>query len=121
MQLKELFDSIALQNAENRTVSKSLPLFLKYFVKCLFLKRLCQTVENLKYDYNQNTGRLSFWEQEIQEIIHVHPKGTNTTKFSDGDIDFMTAHPNVTFSIIVNSVVYEIWGRTYLPTETVAH
>ena len=75
----------------------------------------------LKYDYNQNTGRLSFWEQEIQEIIHVHPKGTNTTKFSDGDIDFMTAHPNVTFSIIVNSVVYEIWGRTYLPTETVAH
>ena len=75
----------------------------------------------LKYDYNQNPGRLSFWEQEIQEIIHVHPKGTNTTKFSDGDIDFMTAHPNVTFSIIVNSVVYEIWGRTYLPTETVAH
>lgn len=36
------------KNAENRTVSKSLPLFLKYFVKCLFLKRLCQTVENLK-------------------------------------------------------------------------
>gem|GEM_PF-1616445 len=49
MQLKELFDSIAPQNAENRTVAKSLPAFLKYSVKCLFLKRLCQTVENLKY------------------------------------------------------------------------
>ncbi len=46
--LEELFDSIAPQNAENRTVSKSLPLFLKYSVKCLFFKRLYQTVENLK-------------------------------------------------------------------------
>ena len=45
---KELFDSIAPQNAENRTVANSLPLFFKYSVKCLFLKRLCQAVENLK-------------------------------------------------------------------------
>lgn len=29
LQLKELFDSIATQNAEIRTVAKSLPLFLK--------------------------------------------------------------------------------------------
>ena len=45
----ELFDSIAPQNAENRTVAKSLLLFLKCSIKCLFLKWLCQTVENLKY------------------------------------------------------------------------
>lgn len=45
----ELFDSIAPQNAENRTVANSLLLFLKCFIKCLFLKWLCQTVENLKY------------------------------------------------------------------------
>ncbi len=45
----ELFDSIAPQNAENRTVANSLLLFLKYSIKCLFLKWLCQTVENLKY------------------------------------------------------------------------
>lgn len=47
--LKELFDSKILQIAENRTVANSLPLFLKCFVKCLFLKWLYQTVENLKY------------------------------------------------------------------------
>lgn len=29
LQMKELFDSIATQNAEIRTVAKSLPLFLK--------------------------------------------------------------------------------------------
>ena len=49
MQMKELFDSIAPQNAENRTVANSLLLFLKCSIKCLFLKWLCQTVENLKY------------------------------------------------------------------------
>ena len=32
--MKELFDSIAPQNAENSTVANSLPLFLKYSVKC---------------------------------------------------------------------------------------
>lgn len=48
MQVKELFDSIAPQNAENSTVANSLPLFLKYSVKCLFFKRLYQTIENLK-------------------------------------------------------------------------
>lgn len=47
--MKELFDSIAPQNAENSTVANSLPLFLKYSVKCLFFKRLYQTIENLKY------------------------------------------------------------------------
>ncbi len=45
----ELFDSIAPQNAENRTVANSLLLFLKCSIKCLFLKWLCQTVENIKY------------------------------------------------------------------------
>lgn len=45
----ELFDSIAPQNAENSTVANSLLLFLKCSIKCLFLKWLCQTVENLKY------------------------------------------------------------------------
>ncbi len=44
---KELFDSIAPQTAEISTVSNSLPLFLKYSVKCLFIKWLYQTVENL--------------------------------------------------------------------------
>ena len=46
---KELFDSIATQNAEIRTVAKSLPLFLKQFAKSLFFKRLYRAVENLKY------------------------------------------------------------------------
>ena len=46
--VKELFDSIATQNAEIRTVAKSLPLFLKYYAKSLFFNRLHQTDENLK-------------------------------------------------------------------------
>ena len=45
---KELFDSIATQNAEIRTVAKSLPLFLKYYAKSLFFNRLHQADENLK-------------------------------------------------------------------------
>ena len=45
---KELFDSIVTQNAEIRTVAKSLPLFLKYFAKSLFFNRLSQTDKNLK-------------------------------------------------------------------------
>lgn len=32
LHLKELFDSIAPQNTENRTVAKPLPLFLKYSI-----------------------------------------------------------------------------------------
>ena len=48
--MKELFDSIAPQIAEIRTVAKSLLLFLKYFAKGLFLNRLYQTDENLKYE-----------------------------------------------------------------------
>lgn len=32
------------------TVAKSLPLLFEYSVKYLFFKRLCQTVENLKYN-----------------------------------------------------------------------
>ena len=47
---KELFDSIATQNAEIRTVAKSLPLFLKQFAKSLFFNRLSQTDKNLKYE-----------------------------------------------------------------------
>lgn len=45
---KELFDSIAPQIADIRTVAKSLPLFLKYYAKSLFFNRLHQTDENLK-------------------------------------------------------------------------
>ena len=48
LQMKELFDSIATQNAEIRTVAKSLPLFLKYSAKSLFFNRLNPTDENLK-------------------------------------------------------------------------
>lgn len=40
LHLEELFDSIATQNAEIRTVAKSLPLFLKYSAKNLFFNRL---------------------------------------------------------------------------------
>lgn len=36
--MKELFDSIAPQNAENSTVANSLPLFLKYSVKMFILQ-----------------------------------------------------------------------------------
>lgn len=39
---------MAPQNTEIRTVAKSLLLFLKHSAKRLFLKWLCQTVENLK-------------------------------------------------------------------------
>lgn len=46
--LKELFDSKTLQNAENRTVSNSLPLYLKQIAKSLILKWLYQAIENLK-------------------------------------------------------------------------
>ena len=46
--MKELFDSIATQNAEIRTVANSLPLLLKYFAKSLFLNRLSLTDKNLK-------------------------------------------------------------------------
>ena len=44
---KELLDSIALQTPENGEISNLLHLFLTYFAKCLFIKRLCQTFENL--------------------------------------------------------------------------
>ena len=46
---KELFDSIASQIAEIRTIANSLPLLLKLFAKSLFFNRLSQTSENLKY------------------------------------------------------------------------
>ena len=45
----ELFDSIAPQNAEIRTVTKSLLLKFKNSAKGLFFNRLSQTDENLKY------------------------------------------------------------------------
>jgi hypothetical protein len=46
--MPELFDSIAPQNAEIRTVTNSLPLNLKNSAKGLFFNRLSQTDENLK-------------------------------------------------------------------------
>ena len=46
---QELFDSIEPLSSEIHTVSNSLRLFLKYSVKCLFLKRLYKPAENLKY------------------------------------------------------------------------
>ena len=46
--VKELFDSIATQNAEIRTVANSLPPLLKYFAKSLFLNQLSLTDKNLK-------------------------------------------------------------------------
>ncbi|WP_289645611.1 hypothetical protein, partial [uncultured Muribaculum sp.] len=46
--VKELFDSIATQNAEIRTVANSLPPLLKYFAKRLFLNQLSLTDKNLK-------------------------------------------------------------------------
>ena len=48
LQMKELFDSIATQNAEIRTVANSLPPLLKYFAKSLFLNQLSLTDKNLK-------------------------------------------------------------------------
>lgn len=44
----ELFDSKAPQNAEIRTITKSLPLKFKNSAKCLFFNRLSQTDQNLK-------------------------------------------------------------------------
>lgn len=88
----ELFDSIAPQIAENRTVSNSLPLFLKYSVKSLFLKWLYQTVENLKYNetkiehlFNnvriQQFGRGCFIEKKpAQEDIDAAYAGLESCK-----------------------------------------
>jgi hypothetical protein len=45
---RELFDYIAPQNAEIRTVTNSLPLDLKNSAKSLFFNRLNQTDENLQ-------------------------------------------------------------------------
>lgn len=45
----ELFEGIAPQIAEIRTVAKSLPLLLKNSAKGLFLNRLSQINDNLKY------------------------------------------------------------------------
>jgi hypothetical protein len=45
---RELFDSIAPQNAEIRTVTNSLPLKSENSFKSLFINRLYQTGENLK-------------------------------------------------------------------------
>ena len=45
-----MFDSIATQNAEIRTVANSLPPLLKYFAKSLFLNQLSLTDKNLKYE-----------------------------------------------------------------------
>ncbi|MDR2814970.1 MAG: hypothetical protein LBB79_10020 [Prevotellaceae bacterium] len=45
---RELFDSIAPQNAEIRTATNSLPLKLSNSAKNLFFNRLSQTDENLK-------------------------------------------------------------------------
>ena len=44
----ELFDSIALQIAEIRTVAKSLPLLLGNSANRLFINRLNQSENNLK-------------------------------------------------------------------------
>lgn len=80
----ELFDSIAPQNAENRTVANSLLLFLKCSVKCLFLKWLCQTVENLKYVAGE------FTEEEYAPLKGLRYNmgtnyGTYTSIIKDGD------------------------------------
>ena len=47
--IPELFDSIAPQNAEIRTVTNSLPLNFENSAKSLFFNWLNQTDENLKY------------------------------------------------------------------------
>jgi hypothetical protein len=46
---RELFDSIAPQNAEIRTVTNSLPLKSENLFKGLFLNRLYQIGKNIKY------------------------------------------------------------------------
>ena len=47
----ELFDSIAPQDAEIRTVTNSSPLKFNNSAKSLFYNRLSQTDENLKYNF----------------------------------------------------------------------
>lgn len=80
---KELFDSIAPQITEICTVSKSLPLFLKYSVKCLFLKRLYQTVENLKYKYTQ---KYKDFTGLSKIIIFADPDGTTFCGMKHGNV-----------------------------------
>lgn len=87
---KELFDSIAQQNTENRIVANSLPLFSKCSVKCLFLKRLYQTVENLKYNFKTfSVEGLSSEQLKDFEYIHTQilPKSNPNRIITANDIE----------------------------------
>lgn len=75
----------------------------------------------LHYERYLGSNSMYFNGQQIEAVIHTHPGGVNTTYLDADDSDFLLKHPDVTLFTIVKSVVYEIWERTYLPTETVAH
>lgn len=95
--MPELFDSIAPQNAEIRTVTNSLPLNLKNSAKSLFCNRLSQTDENLKYYLSsQNTvgficpaskvipSRMKVTEEKNIENVFVTRPFTQRISIPDG-------------------------------------
>ena len=100
----ELFDSIAPQNAENRTVANSLLLFLKCSVKCLFLKWLCQTVENLKYTLTYPTNEreqnvsgkmyIQFYDKDGFVLAEMKISSLNyvTKHDENGEVTYLTAN-----------------------------
>ena len=68
---RELFDSIAPQNAEIHTVTNSLPLNLKNSAKSLFFNRLSHTDENLKYNLHTNEKTIKLNEQFIISYVLI--------------------------------------------------
>ena len=76
--VKELFDSIATQNAEIRTVANSLPPLLKYFAKSLFLNQLSLTDKNLKYNYNGGGSGHSMTNESSGRYIYEGAGGGAT-------------------------------------------
>ena len=64
-----MFDSIATQNAEIRTVANSLPPLLKYFAKSLFLNQLSLTDKNLKYT-NQTISKKPFYLYAFANVFY---------------------------------------------------
>ena len=86
---KELFDSIAPQTAENRTVANSLLLFLKYSAKCLFLKWLCQTVENLKY---VDLLRQYYYVGGMPEVVDCFFQHQNLQEVRDKQTEILDAY-----------------------------
>ena len=88
--VKELFDSIATQNAEIRTVANSLPPLLKYFAKSLFLNQLSLTDKNLNCGKSFETSCLFIKLPGHVDILVLDVKETALILLNQGySLDFL--------------------------------